>query len=800
MSVRIGERRMSQAVDPRTPILVGVGQSVERLDRPGYVGKSPADLCAEAAQAALADAQASTAQLTAAIDVIAATRQFENSTPLAKAPLGKSSNLPRSVATRLRTDPRRAILEPAGGNSSQHLVTEFAREIANGRAEVVLLVGAEAISTQRHFKGQEGAPSFDEKVEGSLEDRGYGLSGLVSRYAAEHGLTGAPELYAILENARRAALGQSLEAYRTSMGELFAPFSEVASKNPYSATDGVRTAAELAQPTEQNRPIADPYLRYVVARDQVNQGAALILTSVGAAKRLGVPESQWVYLNGHADLSELPLLDRPNLGAYPAAGAAVNEALRVAGLGLDDIAAFDFYSCFPIAVSAVQDAIGLSTVDKRPRTLTGGLPFFGGPGNNYSMHGVAEAVAYARAHRDDYVLVGANGGMLSKYSVGVYSTNAPTSAWTEDHSPQLQAKLDAVATPRVSTKPSGWGKVETYTVTHGKDGQRRGVIIGRLDRDGSRFVANVPKDDSSTLDALSRGEPFGRGIFVQATAKGNLASFDPGSSQAYARQPRPEIRDDYEFIKVEKNGRILEITINRPEARNSLHPPAHDELDHALNSFFADPDLWVAILTGAGGKAFCAGNDLIYTGQGKPMWTPVSGFGGITSRRDMTKPVICAVNGFAMGGGFEIALACHLVVADETARFALSEPKVGLIAGAGGLVRLPRCIPQKKAYELILTGRQMDASEALGLGVVNKIAPTGQALEGARELAAAILESSPTSVRMSLQLMNETLREPDVITAVDLPSTAIDDLLVSEDAWEGLAAFAQKRKPAWRNR
>jgi acetyl-CoA C-acetyltransferase len=182
------------------------------------------------------------------------------------------------------------------------------------------------------------------------------------------------------------------------------------------------------------------------------------------------------------------------------------------------------------------------------------------------------------------------------------------------------------------------------------------------------------------------------------------------------------------------------------------------------------------------------------------MWVPKNGFGGLTSRRHMPKPVIAAVNGYAMGGGCEIALACHLVVADATAQFALSEVKVGLAAGAGGLVRLPRAIPPKVATEMILTGRRITAEEALGYGLVNRVVNSGTALDGARALAAEILDGSPTSVRISLQVMEETRGIPDVIDAVTHPTTAFDDLMASEDAIEGLTAFAQKRCPNWRNR
>jgi acetyl-CoA C-acetyltransferase len=211
-------------------------------------------------------------------------------------------------------------------------------------------------------------------------------------------------------------------------------------------------------------------------------------------------------------------------------------------------------------------------------------------------------------------------------------------------------------------------------------------------------------------------------------------------------------------------------------------------------------DLWVAILTGAGEKAFSAGNDLVYSASGKPMWVPKNGFAGLTSRRHMPKPVIAAVHGYAMGGGCEIALACHLVVADATATFALSEVKVGLVAGAGGVVRLPRTVPPKVATEMILTGRRISAVEALGYGLVNRVVDAGHALDGARTLAAEILDGSPTSVRISLQVMEETRGISDVIDAATRPSEAFDELMASKDTIEGLTAFAQKRRPQWRNR
>ncbi|MEU4244511.1 acetyl-CoA acetyltransferase [Actinoplanes sp. NPDC026619] len=780
-------------LDPRTPIVVGVGQASERLDTPGYQRRSPVDLAADAAREALADSGADRDAIAAAIDTVAGTRQFENSTPMAQAPLGRSDNFPRSVAGRLGADPKRAVLEVSGGQSPQHLVNEFAATIAGGGAEVVLIFGSEAISTIEKYAKADDRPDFTEHAGGSLEDRGYGLHGLMSMHLASHGLTDAPSQYALFDNARAARLKLSREEYAAAIGELFAPFTGVAAANPHSAAPTERSAGELVTPTAANRPIADPYTRYVVAREKVNQGAAVLLMSVGAARRLGVPADRWVFLPGHADLRERDLMERADLSSSPASVTAARHALEVAGVGFDEIAHLDLYSCFPAPVFNIADAFGLTADDPRGLTVTGGLPFFGGAGNNYSMHAIAEIVQLVRGSKG-YGFVGANGGSMSKYSVGIYTTTP--SPWRPDDSAGLQAEIDSWPAPAQARQADGWATIETYTVKHSRDGKRSGIVVGRLEADGRRFVARG--DD--VLDLLGGGEPIGERVYVRSFGSGNRVTItEARMDELFPPQPAV-LRDRYEHILINRDGHLLEITINRPEARNSLHPMANDELDHAFDVYFADEDLWVAILTGAGDKAFSAGNDLIYSGSGKPMWVPKNGFAGLTSRRSMPKPVIAAVNGFAMGGGCEIALTCHLVVADATAKFALSEVKVGLIAGAGGVVRLPRTVPAKLANEMILTGRRLTADEALAHGLVNRVTEAGAALAGARALAAEILDSSPTSVRISLQVMEESRGIPDVVDAVTHHSSALDDLMISEDAREGLTAFAQKRKPQWRNR
>ncbi len=260
--------------------------------------------------------------------------------------------------------------------------------------------------------------------------------------------------------------------------------------------------------------------------------------------------------------------------------------------------------------------------------------------------------------------------------------------------------------------------------------------------------------------------------------------------------------NQFEHCHVVHEGRICIITINRPGVMNALHRPANLELQQAFDDFESNPDLWVAILTGAGDKAFCAGNDLKYQAQGNETTHPKDGFAGITARFSLTKPVIAAVNGLAMGGGFEIALACDLIIASENAFFALPEPLVGLAATAGGLLRLPRQIPMKQAMGMILTGRRVTAQEGQSLGFVNEITPVGEALDAARKWAEQMLQCSPMSIRASKDLVHRGLDCDSMQTAYAIQKTFPDvkALYESEDRVEGPKAFSEKRKPVWKGK
>jgi acetyl-CoA C-acetyltransferase len=505
------------AVDPRTPVIVGVGQFTERIDDPDYRGMSAVDLATAAAQAALADTGANQAVVAKAIDTVFGLRQFEISGPM-PATLGKSNNYPRSVMNRLGGDPARVVLEPVGGQSPQKLVTEAGTAIVAGDADVVMILGSEPGSTAKYFANRDDKPDFTENVDGQLEDRGHQIYSYIDEYTVTHGLTGAPVQYGLLDNARRARLGLSVGEYRHQMAELFAPMSKVAAKNPFSSSPVERSVEEIETVTDENRMICDPYPRLLVARDTVNQGAAAILMSVEAARRLGVPEEKWVYLHGHSDLVEQPLLTRVDLGAAPASVLAAHESLRVAGLGVDDIATFDLYSCFPIPVFVICEALELTGDDPRGLTLTGGLPYFGGPGNSYSLHGIAETVIQMRDKPGRFGFVGANGGIMSKYSVGIYSTDPVE--WRTSRSAELTKQVATLPTVPVTKTPNGAGAIETYSVRYDWP-VRTGIIVGRLDADGSRFMATT--EDAELVSLMSDGDPLGAKIAVTTSENGNRA-------------------------------------------------------------------------------------------------------------------------------------------------------------------------------------------------------------------------------------------------------------------------------------
>ncbi len=256
----------------------------------------------------------------------------------------------------------------------------------------------------------------------------------------------------------------------------------------------------------------------------------------------------------------------------------------------------------------------------------------------------------------------------------------------------------------------------------------------------------------------------------------------------------------YEFIKTEREGNLFILTMNRPDVMNACHSPMHEEMQTAFDEFANDDSLWVAIVTGAGDRAFSAGNDLKYQAAGGKRWKVRTGFGGITSRFDLFKPVIAAVNGVAMGGGFEVALACDIIVASDKAVFALPEVRVGLMAGAGGVHRLPRTMPLKQAMGMMLTGKRMSADDGFRLGFVNEVVPHDQLMDAARRWAAEILEASPLSVRATKEAVYKGFDAATLEEAIDAVYPVTQQMRDSQDFIEGPKAFSEKRKPNWQGK
>lgn len=511
-----------------TPIIIGIGQVSERRDDTDYAYLSPMDLAGNALSEAIKD---SGGDLAAHIDTIAAIRQFEISTNIAVAPFGKSNNPPRSIAKRVGANPKRAILEITGGQGPQKMVGELAQDIANGKSDMAAIVGSEAISTmltllveQQKADGPKvDWPNIDwnEEVDGDLDDRGYGVKGLFDRALISNGLIGPVTGYALFDNARRHKLGMSVSDYQTEIGKLFAPFTDRAAQNPHAASPKALTFDKIAKISDKNRMISHPYLRQMVSRDQVNQGAAIIISSVGKAREIGIAEDKWVYIHASADAKEASIMQRSDLAGCASAVQVVQNALNLASIGRDDaplnmrdIGYLDLYSCFSFPVFTIMDAFDLSHDDKRGLTLTGGLPFFGGAGNNYSSHAIVEAVTRARRDPQAYALVGANGGAMSKYACGIYSAR-PVS-W--DGVNRWQPMKDTPPSFDICAQYDGLAMVESFTIAPNKKGAV-GTIIAQTP-DNQRVAAMVTQDEADILQRLYDDQAIGENVTIAHQGNG----------------------------------------------------------------------------------------------------------------------------------------------------------------------------------------------------------------------------------------------------------------------------------------
>jgi acetyl-CoA C-acetyltransferase len=497
--------------EERRPVLVGVGQLVQRDAEPGSA-LEPLAMLERTAREAARDAGAGDA-VWRALDTLA----------IVDVVGWRPHNGARLLAERLSARPRRELVTAIGGEMPLRMLDALARAVAAGRSRVALVAGANAVRTLRRAQKARVKLAWATGGEGDPESVGVNHRG-GSKAEAAYGLDMPTNVYPIFENALRARRGEGLAEHRRRVGALMSRMSEVAAKNPYAWFPIARSAGEIATPTPSNRMIAFPYTKYMNAVLETDQAAAVLVTSAAAARELGVPEDRQVHWWGGAHGQEQAWFpsERPDFAACPALGRTARAALAEAGTEPGELACFDFYSCFPVAVELACEALGLAEDDPRGVTLTGGLPYAGGPGNNYTLHAVAAAVARLRAEPGARGLVTGNGWYLTKHSAVVLAS-APRPGGPLAPAPEeLKAALPETT---ASTEPAdGAAVLETYSVLFDRDGApTRGIALGRTDA-GRRFVANTP-DDRAFLEAFVAVENVGRRGRVRCLDGRNL--FEP---------------------------------------------------------------------------------------------------------------------------------------------------------------------------------------------------------------------------------------------------------------------------------
>ncbi len=432
------------------------------------------------------------------------------------------ADAPRMLAQRIGAEPNHTVYSSIGGETPQRLVNETAQAIVGGRIDIALLAGAEALESRRLARKLEAQLPWSQRGTPQRMD-GDNRPGF-NEVEARHGATMPTRVYPLFENAIRARLGLSIEAHQNRLGELCSRFAAVAANNPYAWFQVEHSPEEIVSVRTDNRMVGFPYPKLMNAIIETDQAAALIMTGSRTARELGIPEDRWVYLRGCGDATDKWFVsERLNYHSSPAIRAATQRALGMAGIPLDDVARFDLYSCFPSAVQMGLDALGLRPDDPRPLTVTGGLPYAGGPGNNYVMHSIATMIQHLRESAGEYGLVTGLGWFATKHSAGVYSSRPPQGDWRRTDPAVDQREIDAAKSPPFIERAEGDAMVETYTVIFNREGEpEQGIVIGRLDNgSGSRFFANTPPDRELML-SITREEFVGRHGCVRVENERNV--------------------------------------------------------------------------------------------------------------------------------------------------------------------------------------------------------------------------------------------------------------------------------------
>ena len=445
--------------DVGAPVIIGVGEA----SRKTVAGEWPAprELAGAAIKAALGDTGQPQA-IAAAIDTIAAIRTFEDSG--VSLGTGSPDNTPEAFGAAGGVTAQRLIYADVGGQSPQAMLNELAGDLRRGTLEVAVLVAAEATGTAK--RARKAGVTLDWSLPSDTPfDNRLSSFPILSRTEIRHGIISMPLAYSMIENARRMALGFDADAYAGEMAALWSAFSAKAETRAHAQFSGFRSPDALQSDDNGNYPLTDIYRRWHVAQDAVDLGGAVILTSAGKARELGVPQNKWVWLAGTAEAAEPPLSERAVIHRSAALDFAIPAALNQAGLAAADLGPVDIYSCFPCAVFAAVDSMQDAGRALGDYTLTGGLSFFGGPGNGYGMYNIAAMVDALRRDGSKPALVTANGGVMSKQAVGIYTATQPTIAWSGD-----VAKSYAPIPHALDDAPHGKARVRSFVRSAGKDG------------------------------------------------------------------------------------------------------------------------------------------------------------------------------------------------------------------------------------------------------------------------------------------------------------------------------------------
>ena len=410
-----------------------------------------------------------------------------------------------------------------GGNTPQWLVNRTADRIARGEISIALLAGGEAmVSASRDTQENWLQMKDDGSSPPMVGDNRWGSSSHEMLHQARYPI----QVYPLYENALRAKRGMTMEEHQQFLGDYCAGFSKVAAENPYAWFRKERSGTEIRTITPNNRIIGFPYTKFMNPIMNLNQAAALIMTNTATAEKLSIPRDKWIYIHSGADGADRWFVsDRVDYTSSPVIHEVATAALTMADTEVGDIDFFDLYSCFPSATIMQALELGLDIDNCPPLTITGGLPYFGGPGNNYTMHGIAHAVERLRANRDHVGFVSALGWYFTKYSVGIYSGREPEHRWNREAQKELQLTLDNIRGPDITMNPRGPASVEAYTVMHDRKGDPDyAIVIARLNNDKRCWA--VIDHDQDILRAMESEEFIGReGIMVPGGDEPNRMNF-----------------------------------------------------------------------------------------------------------------------------------------------------------------------------------------------------------------------------------------------------------------------------------